>query len=218
MLKGCFPCRCGKNYLPNETVVPPGGQFPTPDTSSTPLLAFRCSPAIMPYLEDDSNGTIVVETLVTYSQIANTSPISSSGSSSSSLDVSVSISGQNVASASVPLNASAFEIPFSLSGLTPSTDAFDVQCSAQTGDGQSFSANSSLLRLPSRTDGGSVTKMDLRTGAMLVQDETTSEWETVFPIGFYTTYDGYLTTNLSAMPDLKSRGYVLRRYRFLVRF
>ena len=203
-------CRCGKNYLPNETVVPPGGQFPIPTTSETPLLAFRCSPAFLPYLEDDTNGTIVVETLVTYSEMAFTSAISaaSASDSSTSLSVSVSISGKDVASASVPLNETAFEIPFSLEGFSPSTSEFDVQCSASTSDGQTFKANSTLLLLPKRTDGGSVTKVDLRTGAMLVQNSSTGEFETLFPIGFYTSYDGYLTTNLSAMPDIKARGYV----------
>lgn len=50
--------------------------------------------------------------------------------------------------------------------------------------------------------------MDLRTGALLSRPATgkAGPYETVFPIGFYTDFGGYLASNLSVLDDLKERG------------
>lgn len=193
--------------MSNQTVVPPVGQFPAPQTSSEPLLAFRCSPVIKPYLAADRSGAFIIDTQVTNTRVAGTSSIKNV-EKASGLHVSISVNGHSLANGSVPLNASAHEMTFSLDALQPQHEAFNLECTAKTADGQTFKANTTLLRLPDRTDGGSVTKMDLRTGAMLVPNATTGEWETVFPLGFYTSFSGYLDSNLTILNDLKDRGYV----------
>ncbi|EJD04861.1 uncharacterized protein FOMMEDRAFT_132713 [Fomitiporia mediterranea MF3/22] len=199
---------CGKHYMANQSVVEPGGEFPIPELSKEPLLVFRCAPAIQPYLADDSSGTIIIDTLVTNVKIADTTPIQNVDAAVSGLHVSISVNGQTLANGPVSLNASAHEFTLPLGSLKPQSDAFNVECTARMEDGQTFKTSTTLLRLPNRTDGGSVTKMDFRTGAMLVQNSTTKEWETVFPLGFYTTFDGYLANNLSVLNDLKDMGYV----------
>lgn len=190
-------------------MIEPGGQFQNPETSTEPLLMFRCAPAIQPYLAEDASGSIVIDTRVTNSKIAGTTPIQSSSfekMARSGLRVSVSVDGRTLATGRVSPNASAHELSFSLSPLKPRPNEFSVECVAQTDDGQTFRTNTTLLRLPNRTDGGSVTKMDFRTGAMLVKNETTRTWETLFPLGFYTSFGGYLETNLTVLDDLKQRG------------
>lgn len=191
----------------NQSIVPPGGEFSNPRSSNEPLLAFRCSPAIKPYLEEDATGAFIIDTQVTNTGVAGTSIIRNV-KASSELHVTIAVNGHTLTSGTVPLNASAHELSFSLKSLNSQHEAFDIECTAKTSDGQMFKANTALLKLPNRTDGGSVTKMDLRTGAMLVKNSATSGWETIFPLGFYTSFDGYLDSNLSALNDIKDRGCV----------
>ncbi|OCB91484.1 hypothetical protein A7U60_g1259 [Sanghuangporus baumii] len=201
---------CGKHYMAGSSVIEPGGQFQVPETSSEPLLVFRCAPAIQPYLAEDTSASIIIDSRVTNLKIADTTPIESvEKTARSGLHVSISVNGRALTSGRVPMNASAHELPFSLAPLRPQTNEFNVNCIAQTDDGQTFRSNTTLLRLPNRTDGGSVTKMDLRTGAMLVKNETTNTWDTLFPLGFYTSFGGYLDTNLTVLDDLKERGITI---------
>ncbi|EIW74742.1 hypothetical protein CONPUDRAFT_93585 [Coniophora puteana RWD-64-598 SS2] len=209
---------CGKPYMQNQTASAPGGNFAIPSYSSSPLLAFRCAPAIRPYLEEDvgSGGGILIDTPVVNYQIAGAEPISlpSSGSLSSagSLDVTVSVNGTTLGTAKVPLNATAYEIPISLKSFTPQMAAYSVSCSATysgSSGSQTYNAAAALSVLPNPSN-SSVTKMDLRTGALLAKpaNGTGGDYAPVFPIGFYTTYDPYLTSNLSVLNELKEQGYV----------
>lgn len=195
--------RCNKNYMANQSVVPPGGEFPTIGVSSQPLLAFRCAPAIKPYLAEDSTGAMIVDAFITNSKIEGAVPIPSSLHPSAPLSVSISVGGKTIGTASVPLNSTGHEISIALSSLTPKKSGFDVTCTAKI-ENESFSTSASLLRLPNPTTGG-VTKMDMRTGAMLVR-QSPGVWDTVFPIGFYTSFDGYIASNLSILNDLADRG------------
>lgn len=209
--------------MQNQTVVPPGGNFPIPATSATPLLAFRCAPAIKPYLAEDAStpAGILLDTPITFTQINGAVPITlpSGSSHSGELVVTVTVDGQNLAHGTVPLNASKVELPFSLSSLKPRKEPYDISCSATYSDAsasssnndaaanQKFTATASLSFLPNPTS-GSVTKMDLRTGALLAKpaDGKGGDYDTVFPIGFYTSFDGYLSTNLSVINELKDQG------------
>ena len=53
--------------------------------------------------------------------------------------------------------------------------------------------------------------MDLRTGAILAKpaDGKGGSYAPVFPIGFFTVLDGYLTQDLSIPAQLKAQGQVL---------
>ncbi|KII90097.1 hypothetical protein PLICRDRAFT_40295 [Plicaturopsis crispa FD-325 SS-3] len=208
---------CGKNYMKNQSIVQPGGQFQTPSASQSPLVAFRCAPAIKPYLAEDGPGaSFLIDAPVTYSAIKYASAITlpSDGSAPSQLMVTLRINGSNVGQGSVPLNASKAEIPLSLAGLTPQSSPYDVSCSASYaapgGNTQAFNSTAQLLYLPNPTN-GSVTKMDLKTGALLAKPANGSDgpYDTVFPIGFYTNFGGYLDTNLSVLNDLKAQGFTI---------
>jgi hypothetical protein len=243
--------------MSNETVVPPGGQFSMPETTTTPLLAFRCSPAIRPYLAEDasSSAAFIIDVTVTYTQVEGAIPITlpTAVSKDDLLVVTVSLNGKTLAQGSVPLNSSKYELPFSLVGLQTQKEAYNISCTASysSTNGQQSSAAPSLFDLykipilPSWTElfsdvnllpiththatrgmnaqtfettaalfylpdpsQGSVTKMDLRTGALLVKPANGSggDYEPVFPIGFYTTYGGYLASNASVLDELKAQG------------
>ena len=201
--------------MASSPIVPPGGQFPIPATSSSPLLAFRCAPAIKPYLPEDilTPSTFIVDAPITYSDIADAQPISLSHGSLGSLAVTISVDGKPISAGLVPLNATKFELPFTLLGLTPRTEAYNVTCTAEYSSSllskpQKFSSSAALSLLPDPPSGRSVTKMDLRTGALLAKPATGAkgDYEPVFPIGFYTNFGGYLASNLSLLNELKDQG------------
>lgn len=209
---------CGKYYQQNQKIVPPGGQFPVPATSSSPLLALRCAQTIRPYLAGDSGTdpnqpvSILVDAPVVYSYINNTQPISiPNPSSPGSLSVTVTTTNGGIvlAQGSVPVNSNKTELPLSLSALQPSSAAYNITCTAKY-NAQTFVATSLLTYLPSLPSGiGSVAKMDLRTGALLAQPANGSggAFAPVLPIGFYTQFDSYLATNLSIPAQLASQGF-----------
>ncbi|KAJ7782638.1 hypothetical protein B0H16DRAFT_1493824 [Mycena metata] len=208
---------CNKNYMASEPVTDPGGRFPIPATSSSPLLALRCGPAIRPYLPEDaahlssaSPTEILIDTPIVFSEISSAVPITLGPGT---LDVTVSVNGKKIASGAVPLNATKHALPFSLSALKPQKGAYTLACSA-TFSKQKFTATGLLTYLPDLpADIGSVTKFDARTGAVLARPlggSKTAPFEPVFPIGFYTGFGNYLQPNFSTvLPELKSQGFTV---------
>ncbi|KAF8890734.1 hypothetical protein BD779DRAFT_1671264 [Infundibulicybe gibba] len=204
---------CNKNYMTTEPIVPPGGEFVIPATSATPLLAFRCSPALRPYLTDDvspqdpTSVSILIDAPITFSHISGAAPITlADPAGAGSLDVTVSVDGKVLTSGSVPLNSTKHPLPFSLASLQPRTAAFNLSCTAKFSS-QTFHATGSLSYLvPPRSDFASVTKMDLRTGALLARPANGKggPFAPVFPIGFYTQFDGYLFTIIHPVPTFSN--------------
>ena len=192
-----------------------GGQFPVPATSPTPLLALRCAPAIRPYLAEDATTlspqdvAILIDAPVTFQQISNAASISIPAPSTPGfLSVSISVDGNRLTSGIVPLNATKHALLFSLSSLKPRVQAYTITCSA-TFYSQRYQATGSLTYLPDPPPSiGSVTKMDLRTGAILAKpaDGKGGSYAPVFPIGFYTTFDGNVAQDLNISAKQKAQG------------
>ena len=210
--------RCGKEYRAGQPISPPGGQFPLPVTTTTPQLALRCNAALIPFLPDDlvanSSSLILVDALVRYKAIAGAQPLVMPVPSSpnAELFVNVSIDGMLLTSGTVPLNGSA-TIPFSLSAISPRSEPYSLACSATlSSPEQNFTSTpTSLTYLPSPPDSiGSITKLDQRTGGLLVKRARTQDpYEPIFPVGFYTQFGGYLEGNDGVLLEvLKSQGCV----------
>ncbi|PBK69336.1 hypothetical protein ARMSODRAFT_956903 [Armillaria solidipes] len=206
---------CNKNYMSTEPIVFPGGEFPVPERSATPLLALRCGQAIRPYLPEDNHGivddptavSILVDTPITYSLITGASPFTDT--LGTTLKVIVSAEGKTLASGRVPINAAKHALSLSLFALTPRTEAYNISCIGETESGERFATTSLLSYLPTPPrDIGSVTKMDMRTGGLLARSaHKDGAYERVFPLGFYTQFDSYLAVNLSAIGILKEQGF-----------
>ncbi|KAK2460380.1 hypothetical protein APHAL10511_007545 [Amanita phalloides] len=192
------------------------GQFPVPAPSTNPLLAFRCSQTIRPYIAGDGSDpnqpvSILIDAPVVSTHINGIQPITiTNPSSPGALNVTVTTTnGLVLAQGSVPVNSNKTELPLCLDRLEPSSSAYDITCTA-TYNSQTFVTNSLLTYLPAPPqDIGSVTKMDLRTGALLAQPANGrgGPFAPVFPIGFYTQFDSYLDTNLSIPATLASQGF-----------
>ena len=209
--------------MSNQTVVPPGGQFQLPATSTEPLVAFHCSPAFRPYLEEDAkHAAIIVDTPIVHRYLQGVSPIlfSSSGSNSSECDdlgkmeVTISVGNQVFAKQKVPLNTTGYEISIDISTLEAQKTPYSVTCNATyqaetslSSATQYFSANASLLYLPDTN--GSVVKTDLRTGSLWARpaDGKGGNFKPFVPQGFYIQFDPYLIQNLSLIDQLKDDGF-----------
>jgi hypothetical protein len=216
---------CGKNYMITEPVTNPGGQFPQSQIFTSPHIALRCGPAVKPYLPDDVNShssdptfvSILVDTPVTFTNISGATPFSQSegsnlNASSSHLSVQVLLDGKPLTSGTVPLNASKHALEFSLSSLEPRTKAYELTCLGSFNGDNVVNGTSLLTYLPSKpADIGGVTKIDIRSGALLARPPTGEDgpYERVFPVGFYTQYDPYLTQNLSVLALLKEQGFTV---------
>jgi hypothetical protein len=126
------------------------------------------------------------------------------------LDVSISVNGSTLATAIVALNSTA-ELHFPLANLSqPRKQPFTIDCTASyashlSPEAQKFSATAALSYLP-RPLSGSVTKRDLRTGAVLVKPPSGASYEPIFPVGFYTSFDNYLDSDLFVLDTLKAQG------------
>ena len=208
--------RCGKLYKTDKIYDPPGGQFPEPVSLNAPQLALRCNPALFPFLPDDngptstSSSVILVDALVRSTNINGAQPLGNiPQSQDTELLVTVFLDGENLTSGKVPLNGSA-TLPFSLSGLSPRIQPYDLTCNATLlSSSRTFdSIPTKLTYLPfPDTSIGSFTKLDLRTGGLLAKRANDSKpYEPIFPMGFFTNVDGYLGGNFSALKDLKYQG------------
>lgn len=198
--------------------IPPGGQFPVPDTSNTPLLAIRCAQAVKPYLASDApdSAAVLVNAVVTNSHINGAKPFVPSKGKDRDLRVEITAKAAGsskqikLAHGKVELDSNKTSIPFSLKKLQPSTSPYTITCTA-TVSGESFTDTSQLLYLPDPTDGTSVSKLDARTGAILRRSGKggqTGEFTPVFPIGYYNGFDNYLAKDINALDELKEQGWV----------
>ena len=119
--------------------------------------------------------------------------------------------GKNVLAVSqVPVNVTKFEIPFSLTKLMPRKQPYTVSCSATYRGDQKYITGVSLSYLPNPTS-GSITKLDARTGGLWTKPFDAgyaTGYTPVFPLGFFTSFDGYLANKFSILDDLKAGGYV----------
>jgi hypothetical protein len=205
-------------YLTDKIIDPPGGQFPVPASLDTPHLALRCNPALVPFLPDDNDPTnpsssvILVDALVRTTNIKGAQPLGPiSPSQDTELLVNVFVDGKDLTSGKMPLNGSA-ALPFSLSKISTRTEPYDLTCTAtlsQMSSPQTFEsipAHLSYLPFPDASI-GSITKLDLRTGGLLAKRANdTMPYEPIFPMGFYTSFGGYLDGNFSILEDIKHQG------------
>ena len=122
--------------------------------------------------------------------------------------MSISIGRTVLAIDRVPVNATKFEIPFSLTKVMPRKEPYTVSCSASYLGNQKYTADALLSYLPNPLS-GSVTKFDSRTGGLWTKSFDVghaADYTPVFPLGFYSSFDDYLAKDLSVLGDLKARG------------
>lgn len=115
-----------------------------------------------------------------------------------------------VSNATVPLGALGKEITLDLEGIGIQTTPFPLSIQATlAGCESTFYAQTELLRVADRTDGGTVTKLDRKDGGLLVQDYKTegSPWMPLMPYSYYTDWGNYLSNSTSNLDAFKAYGF-----------
>ncbi|KAJ5945797.1 hypothetical protein N7454_002636 [Penicillium verhagenii] len=163
------------------------------------------------YTASDEKGSFIIDAGISY---INGDPLGSAAATaehgSEHLKIEISVEGsQWSVHNTVSIGSSSTEVNFSLLDLPPRFEAYNVTLKATLpGSHQSYTATTSLYHLPTRTDGGSITKVDSLYGGLSVQSQTdSSTWTPLLPYSYYVSWDGWLEKSLDNVQKFKDDGY-----------
>jgi len=137
-------------------------------------------PGMIPYLSpDDRNGTFLIDAPISYDLGV---PFNST---SKHFSVIITAKGGKEPLAegkNIPVNSTGSALDFSFSGWDASSTPVEVECTATFDDGSTFFATSEVKYLPPNPYGGSTTKIDTKTGALVVK-KNSGLWEPMIAFG-----------------------------------
>lgn len=95
-----------------------------------------------------------------------------------------------------------------LEKLATRTEAYTVNCAAAVAPAEApfASATAELFWLPGNPYGGSTVQLDTKTDELV---SPSFHGQKVFPIGYYTTWGGYLAGNWSVLEDIRKAGFTM---------
>jgi len=195
-------------FYRNESFEP-GGWLDVPSLSLVPLLDLSIRSRLNIYLPDENYASFIIDAPLSYlngeayiNSTFNKQDNTTSSFNTLFIDISVVESGLDLLShRNVSINSTANEFVFSLSGLTPRLEPYEIVIVGAAIDGaQSYTATTNLFYLPTREDGGSVTKIDSLYGGLLVQNylANSTSWAPLFPYTYYVSWDGWLELSLDS--------------------
>jgi hypothetical protein len=170
------------------------------------------------YITDDKYGPFIVDAPICYmhgepyyncsfnKQTNLTSPFTT-------LFVNISVDDTGlelVSSRNVTVNSTANEFVFSLAGLIPRLEPYNLSIIGASGDGNhSYVATTKFYFLPNRSDGGSTVKIDSLFGGLVVQDFKTNstKWTGLFPYTYYFLWDEWLGASIDDLNLFAVQGY-----------
>ena len=163
------------------------------------------------YLEDDAYGSFVVDASMS-DYVGSKLELNGHNAGSYAdhkLNIAYFLEGQPFR-----VNSSAAHIGqktehhFDLLQLDISTTAHNITAVATlSGSNSTFSAGTSLLRLPLRTDNGSATRLDHLYGGLAVRRGEGTAWKPIFSYTYYVQWSLYWYANLSTLEEFASMGY-----------
>ena len=168
------------------------------------------------YLSNENDASFVVDANISYingQPYYNTT--SEPGSNSSApfttlyIDIVVAETGLALVSGgNVSVNSTSNEVQFSLANLTASTSPYTITIQGSSQDGkQVYEAETQLYKLPARSDGGSVVRIDSLYGGLMTQESGSTSWTPLLPYSFYTSWDAYLNKSIDNVDTFKAQGY-----------
>ncbi|KAK3902920.1 hypothetical protein C8A05DRAFT_15083 [Staphylotrichum tortipilum] len=201
-----WPRWCGKVYQAGYPNFDPGGQTVLPAPSpDAPLLHVLIQPRYSLYLEDEDYGEFIVDAELSQYHGTPWPNAASSFPSPNKLVFSI-----NIADTTDPLvqntlvvNTTGNLIRFPLSLLKPARlEPIEVVLyGAPEGGTPTWTANTTLLYLPTKP-AGSITRVDNLHGGLHFRSAATNHAFTpFFPYGFFASYDGFLRENDPALVD-----------------
>jgi hypothetical protein len=155
-------------------------------------------------VDSDLEGTIIVDAELTHDLGVPFEPqLFYEGSL---IHVLVSTSRGPLTGGPVKLGSRGSEFSFPLSALPggPQTSPYNITCTAIVSDETLYTTTTLVHFLPENEGEASVTKMDLRTGSLLVRPRDKRHFEPIIPFGYYT--GSKLLNNLAMINDIKAKG------------
>ena len=144
------------------------------------------------YLDSDHIGSFLVDASLSYLVGQPFIAANTSGFNETKSGLKIQITTRNysvpaILEAMVDVGSVNNEIPISLDIFPPSLSPYEIILTASDPDTNQtiYSAKTELLRLPSRKDGGSVTKLDNLYGGLSVLKGNESEFSLIFPYTYY---------------------------------
>lgn len=143
------------------------------------------------YLESDNQGSFLVDASISY-LVGQTYPATSSPSSYNNAELSLEIlvNGSSIEvsdQASISIGTVNNELVFDLEQFPASLYPLNVTIHGTLTQANDtvFTASTKLYKLPKRTDGGSVTRLDNLYGGLSVRKGVETEWSLIFPFTYY---------------------------------
>ncbi|TID17375.1 putative glycoside hydrolase subgroup catalytic core [Venturia nashicola] len=204
---------CGKAYRPDNASFSPGGWLEDPAKSSTPLLDFKISPRMNIYLESDTQGSFLVDASIS-NLVGQQYPAANSTGSykSAKLSLEILINGSSIKfpnQTSISVDTVKNEIVFSLGQFPATLKPYNVTIygTLPHSNGTVFTASTKLYKLPDRTDGGSVTRLDNLYGGLSVRKGVETKWSLIFPFTYYVQWTLYWNSSISTLDEFAAKGY-----------
>jgi hypothetical protein len=195
---------CGKYYqvgAPYQSSRPEGSLFDYPQQSDSALLDFQCATASSLYLSgDDVNDPpmMLVDANITH-DIGQTCQsflliaclawltvlIDHGGTGNLTVTVTTG-SGIELVKGSVSPGSMGNLFSFNITCLNATSTPYNLTCEAK-GNGQTYTTYATLSYLPPNPYGGNTVKVDRKSGALVVRNETAGDttWKKIIPFGFY---------------------------------
>ncbi|QDS68270.1 hypothetical protein FKW77_010634 [Venturia effusa] len=197
---------CGKAYRADNASFAPGGWLEEPVKSTTPLLDFKISPRMNIYLE-----TYLIRKEV-FSLTPPSRTFSSGFFGNAKLSLKIFTNGSAITSVnqtSVNVNTVNNEIHLSLEPFPAALHPYNVTVFGTLSQSNAtvFTASTQLYKLPSRVDGGSVTRLDNLYGGLSVRKGAETEWSLIFPFTYYVQWTLYWNSSLSTLDEFAAMGY-----------
>lgn len=193
----------------------PGGRLEAPKRSEKPLLNLQVYPRMNIYLEDETSASLIVDASLSYTtgkaycSDSYNGFIASDDAKFRFSVVRADTGASLLEGAEIAVNSSSNELPISLSSLPARMEAYELIIKTTTSHcSQIISVKTQIYKLPKRTDGGSITKLDNLYGGLLIQETllNASTWKPIFPYSFYTDWGNYLI-DVNNLTQFAALGY-----------
>jgi hypothetical protein len=189
-----------------------------PRPQAKALLDLRLIPRHNIYLDTDTVGSFLIDTEISYTR--GIPYCSSLGDAFVDAAAGVRINfvlfrsdtGQTVLeSVQVGVNQTGIEVQFGLIDFEPRMEPYEITIRAVANQcGRTYQMATHLYRLPERTDGGSVVRVDNKFGGISVSSSVPDHdtvWKPIFPYAFYVGWSNYLEGSVANLTKYADLGY-----------
>ena len=189
----------------------PGGWLDAPAEGSHTLLDLRFRPRMNIYVDEyDHEASFIMAT-----ELSN-----QTGKwwyfDTDSLDYSIDMADRTVAKGTINLNESSpTEANFSLNGITPRFDPYEVKLTAVASSPKSNTSYiyiSQFYYLPLQNSTGSTVRLDSLYGGISPYSTDHGRWINLFPYAYYVNWGGWLEDSLSNLEEYANLGYNLLHF------